>query len=102
MTLKALADVVKCQGASLRELEREMPFKCSKIDLTSALASKANVDDLRGGINSIHNLSVSGLPAVNQGVNHPTNEDFSNLLEEKVNKKELHYMLCNKVSIEEF
>ena len=45
LTLKALTDVVRCQGASLRELEREMPFKCNKNDLNTVLAQKA--DDLR-------------------------------------------------------
>jgi len=37
LTLKAICDVVRCQGIAIRELERTMPTKCSKTELNNAL-----------------------------------------------------------------
>ena len=46
MTFKALCDVVRSQGISLREMERSVPQRCSKAELSAGLSVKANVSDV--------------------------------------------------------
>ena len=42
LTFKALAEVVKAQGNSIRELERQMPSRVTKVEFHSGLAQKAD------------------------------------------------------------
>ena len=46
LTFKALSDVVKAQGETLKELERQMPQKTSKSEMQAALSTKASLTDM--------------------------------------------------------
>ena len=53
ITFKALSDVVTAQANSIRELERQLPYKASKQELTSALTLKVNSTDISRTITEI-------------------------------------------------
>ena len=46
LTFKALSDVIKSQGSSIAELEREMGSKASKSEMSSGLSQKVNISDM--------------------------------------------------------
>lgn len=91
LTFKALSDVVKAQGATIRELERQMPTKASKAELNSGLAIKANISDVT--------RQVSDLMASYEG--NIRIQEIRDLLEDKVSRNDLQYLLSYKVSVDE-
>merc|ERR1712185_635942 len=47
LTFKALHDVVKAQGETLKNVEKTLGHKVSKPDLTTSLSEKVNINELR-------------------------------------------------------
>jgi len=88
LTFKALADVVKAQGQTIKDLERQMPQKATRSDLTAALAAKANAQDL--------STTVSQLEARLDILS-----DFERELQEKASRTELQTALKSKASLDD-
>ena len=84
LTLKAMCDVVKSQGAALRELERTVPQLVSRSEFDEVSNAKADVTDVQNAINELESQISEIQPS-----------------EDRVNKTELQYLLSNKVSIQE-
>ena len=82
LTLKAMCDVVKSQGAALRELERTVPQLVSRSEFDEVFNAKADVTDVQNAINELESQISEIQPS-----------------EDRVNKTELQYLLSNKVSI---
>jgi hypothetical protein len=79
ITFKALTDVVTAQGNSIRELERQLPYKANKQELNSSLSTKANASDL--------SIALT---------------EFTSKIERKVNYDEIRTLLDDKVNRDEF
>ncbi|CAG9313179.1 unnamed protein product [Blepharisma stoltei] len=91
LTFKALSDVVKSQGGSIKDLELQMPSKASKAELNSGLAMKANISDISRTFSELRSSLDS----------KATIDDVYPLVEDKVSRSDLQYLLGNKVSYEE-
>ena len=46
LTFKALSDVIKSQGMSISELEREIGNKVNKVEINTVLNQKVNISDV--------------------------------------------------------
>jgi hypothetical protein len=88
LTFKALADVVKAQGQAIKDLERQMPQKATRADLSAAVSTKANAQDL--------STTVSQLEARLDILS-----DFERELQEKASRTELQAALKTKASLED-
>jgi hypothetical protein len=88
LTFKALSDVVRAQGASLRELERQMPNKLSKSEFNSGMAIKANASDISRTVQEVFVSLESKLHL----------EDLETLLADKVSRSEVQYLISSKAS----
>jgi flagellar motor switch protein FliM len=62
LTFKALSEVVKNQGNTLREIDRQLAAKVTAMEMTSGLNSKADeiigLFELYGGKENIHSTGV--------------------------------------------
>ena len=78
LTFKALVEIVKNQGSSIRELERQLPTRITCPELQSAFSQKAdyaevlaNISDLRTHLDShgqslkFNQHSIQKIPRVN-------------------------------------
>ncbi|CAD8114060.1 unnamed protein product [Paramecium primaurelia] len=91
LTFKALTDVVKSQGESIREIEKQLSTRASKNELHSGLALKANINDISRTIAEIAaNLDTK-----------ITYEDSQVLLKDYVLKADMQYLLSNKIDVDE-
>ncbi|CAG9326047.1 unnamed protein product [Blepharisma stoltei] len=91
LTVKALTDVVKAQGSAIKDIERQLPQKASKAELSMSLAQKANLQDTSQVISELQ-----------ESLNEKLNSfEIRALVEEKVSKSELQYLLGSKISVEE-
>ena len=90
-TIKSLTDVVKAQGIAIKELEKQVNSKASKIEMINGLGSKANINDVMRTFNEVA-ASIDSRPTV---------EEVNYLLDEKVNKADLIYSLNSKPSFED-
>ncbi|CAG9325041.1 unnamed protein product [Blepharisma stoltei] len=91
LTFKALSDIVKSQGSSLREIDVQFPTKASKAELNSGLSVKVNISDFT---RSISELRTSLENKVNI-------DDVYTLVEDKISRNDAQYLLSSKVSYEE-
>lgn len=91
LSLKALTDVVRGQGALLKEVERQVNSKVAKAEFASALSQKASLSEVSQGI---HELSNSLQDKVGLA-------DIQSMLEDKISRSELQYITSSKVSVEE-
>jgi hypothetical protein len=82
---------LRSQGLAIRELERVLPTKCNKSELNAGLSLKANVTDVSRMIAEI-SASID---------NKLTFDDVAPLLEERILKSDMQFLLSNKVSLEE-
>lgn len=78
-TIKALCEVVRSQGVSIRELEKQIVTKASKSELNSGLNIKANVADVMRTFSEVASSIES----------RPTMEEIHSFLDEKVSKNDL-------------
>ena len=53
LSIKAITDVVRLQGESLKDLEKTFSSRASKSELNTGLSLKANVQDVSRTINEI-------------------------------------------------
>ena len=91
LTFKALSDVVKTQGAAIKELEMQLPSRATKSELNSALAVKANISEVSRSLTDMRSTLES-----------KTNmNDIYTLLEDKVSRADLQYLIGNKVSYQD-
>lgn len=90
LTFKALSDVVRAQGASLRELERQITLKVSKTELNSGLAVKANASDITRTVKEVFSSLESKLNL----------DDLQALVGDKVSRSEVQYLLSSKAPLE--
>ena len=91
LTFKALFDVVKVQGETIRDLERIIPTKASKAELNSGLSQKANVSDVSRTVAEVASTIES----------RASLEDVQSLVEDKVSRSDLQYAISGKVGVEE-
>ena len=78
-TIKALCEVVRSQGVSIRELEKQIIAKASKSELNSGMNIKANVADVMRTFSEVASSIES----------KPTIEEIHGYLDEKVSKNDL-------------
>ena len=91
LTFKALSDVVKSQGATIKELELQLPTKASKSEVSSCISIKSSFNELSRSISELKS-SVEGKMSV---------DDVYSIVEEKVSRADLQYLLGGKASYEE-
>ena len=91
LTFKALSDVVKSQGASLKEIEAQLPGKALKSEMSQCLLMKNNYTELT--------RSLSELTALVEG--KMNTDDVYSIVEDKVSRNDLQYLLGAKASYEE-
>lgn len=92
LTFKALSDIVKSQGRTLKDLELEIPTKASKLEMAQCMSLKSSYNETLRSINEIKSALE----------NKVSNDDISALLQDKVNKSDLVYLLQNKTDYNEF
>ena len=90
-TIKCLCEVVRAQGNSIREMEKQLLQRVNKNELVNGLNQKANVTDVK---RSFSELSVSI-------ESKPSFEQIHSTLDEKVSKAELQYFLSSKPNLED-
>lgn len=91
LTFKALSDVVKCQGETLKELELQIPTKAPKSDISACLAVKSSYNETLRTITEVKNSIESKLSI----------DEAYSMLDEKVSKSELQYLLGSKANYDE-
>jgi hypothetical protein len=91
LTFKAMSDVLKAQGAAIRDLERQMPLKSSKAELQSALSQKASLTDLSEQAAELAAMVESRGPLL----------DLQAQIEQKVSRSDLSYLLGTRPTVEE-
>ena len=91
LTFKALSDVVKSQGATIKELELQLPTKASKSEISSCISIKSSFSELSRSISELKS-SVEGKMNI---------DDVYSIVEEKVSRADLQYLLGGKASYEE-
>lgn len=91
LTFKAMADVLKAQGAAIRDLERQIPLKSSKAELQSALSQKASLTDLSEQAAELAAMVESRGPLL----------DLQAQVEQKVSRSDLAYLLGSRPTVEE-
>ena len=91
LTFKALSDVVKSQGASLKEIEVNLPGKASKAEISQCLLMKNTYNDV---IRNIAELKTSIESKM-------STDDVYSIVEEKISRSDLQYLLGTKASYEE-
>lgn len=92
ITFKALTDVVTAQGNSIRELERQLPYKASKTELNTGLSLKANQSDLGHVVSDITSKLERKI----------SYEEIRSLLDDKVNRDEFSRTVSGLTPIESF
>ncbi len=85
-TIRSLYEVVRIQGNSIKDFEKQLSNKASKNELNSGLNIKANVADVMRTFSEV----ASSIET------RPTIEEVNALLEEKVCKNDLHVILFFK------
>ena len=91
LTFKALSDVVKSQGSTLKEIELQLPSKASKADITQCMALKSSYSE-----------AVRSLAEVRNALENKAGiDDIYSIAEEKVSKNDLQYLIDNKVNYED-
>ncbi|CAI2385185.1 unnamed protein product [Moneuplotes crassus] len=91
MTLKALCEVIRDQGMSIKFLEKTLATKANKAEINSALDTKANISDVSNAITEV----------ASQLEYKASLEEVNAMVHDKMGKSELQYLLTNKVSIDE-
>lgn len=79
VTFKALNDVVKAQGNSIKELEKQIINKASKNELNSGLNIKANVADVMRTFSEVASSIESKVSM----------DEVQSYLDEKISKADL-------------
>ena len=87
LTFKALSDVVRAQGSSIREMERQLQLNISRSEFNQVMSSKANVSDL----NDVQTLVES----------RNTYIEIQSQLDEKVSLSEVHRLISSRPSTDE-
>jgi len=91
LTFKALFHTMREQSNKMKELEENLNTKASKVELSSGLMSKANVEDVKQTIEEVAtNIQSRALI-----------EDVKILMEERVSRSEFQYTLKDRVSLGE-
>ena len=90
-SIKSLTEIVKVQGQAIHELEKQISTKSTKIELINGLGSKANINDVMRTFNEVA-ASIE---------NRPTIDEVQGLVDEKVSKADVNFLINNKASIEE-
>jgi DNA-binding IscR family transcriptional regulator len=106
LTFKALTDVVKAQGETLRELERQMPTRASKAELNSGLSLKASISDITRTIAEVASsletkLSFDDCQSILKD-NYISKSDFQYLMSNKASIDEVRNLMDSKISASEF
>mmetsp|Transcript_28599 Transcript_28599/g.50853 ORF Transcript_28599/g.50853 Transcript_28599/m.50853 type:complete len:756 (+) Transcript_28599:1026-3293(+) len=91
MSVKALTEVVRVQGATLKELERQVNSKVSKTEFAGAISQKANLVECNQSIHELSNALQDKVGLL----------DLQSMLEDKITRNELQYIVSSKVSVEE-
>lgn len=91
LSFKALTDVVRVHGESLRELERQVASKASKAEVNSGLSLKANTTDVSGTISEII-ASLEGKISL---------DDCQTILRDYVLRSDFQYIVSNKASLDD-
>lgn len=91
LTFKAILDILKSQGDSLKQLELDLPTKASKSELSQVLVLKSSQNDLFRNLSEVKKSLECKI----------SNEEFYLALDEKANKKEVAYQLSSKASYDE-
>ena len=91
LTFKALSDVVKSQGATIKELEVQLPGKASKSEISQCITMKNSYNEIA--------RTLSDLKASIE--NKMNLDDVYSIVEEKVSRSDLQYLLGTKASYEE-
>ncbi len=87
MTFKALCEVVRTQGITIKELEKTVSSKASKTELNSGLNIKANIADVMKTFSEV----ASNIET------RPTLEEIHSYLDEKVSKTDIQvYIYVNQ------
>jgi hypothetical protein len=91
LTFKALSDVVKSQGATIKELELQLPTKASKCEISSCLSMKTSFNEVSRSISELKSSVESKMNI----------DDVYSIVEEKVSRADLQFLLGSKASYEE-
>eukprot|EP00742_Colponemidia_sp_Colp-10_P010428 GILJ01011451.1.p1 GENE.GILJ01011451.1~~GILJ01011451.1.p1 ORF type:complete len:694 (+),score=153.66 GILJ01011451.1:27-2084(+) len=91
LTFKALYDVVKAQGEAIRQLEKQVDTKASKMELHSLLDTKVNTVQFTQMVNEIQFI-LSSKPSI---------DDLHNATEDKVKRSDMQTALAAKASSDE-
>ena len=91
LTFKALSDVVKSQGTTVKELELQIPSKASKADIAQCMALRSSYTETVRSLAEIKSLLES----------RASIDDVYSITDEKASKSEMQYMIAGKVSYEE-
>ena len=92
LSIRALADLAKSQGHSLKEVQFYQSDYALKSEVASNLALKANLSDLSRAISETR-ASLD---------NKVSYEEVRSVLEDRVSKSDMLHLLQGKVSVEEF
>ena len=91
LTFKAVLDILKSQGETLKQLELDLPTKASKSELSSLHVLKSAQNDMFRNLNDVKQSLECKI----------STEEFYSMLDEKVSKKELAYQLSSKAGYDE-
>lgn len=91
LTFKALSDVVKSQGNTVKELELQLPSKAPKSDIAQCLSLKSSYSETIRSLSEVKSILDT----------KATIDDIYSITEEKVSISEFQYQISKKISFEE-
>lgn len=91
LSIKALADVSRVQAAALKDMERQLNSKASKVEFASALSQKASLADFSQRTQELTSSLQSKVGLM----------DIQAMLEDKVSRSEHQYLTKSNASVEE-
>lgn len=86
LTLKALTDVVRVQGASIKEINNTLPTRASKSELSTGLSLKANLQDVSRTFSEVSNALDTRI----------TLSEMNDLIKDYISKEEFQDALVVK------
>ena len=90
-TFTSLTEVVKAQGKSLRDLERQLSLKLNKSEFHAALSHKADYTQVSEQLAELRNVAESRSSLI----------DMQSRIDEKVSQTELRHLLSSKATVQD-
>lgn len=94
LSFKALADIIKAQGSSLRELEKSLPLKISKTEALAEIEKKPDICRVLEHFNDFKKEIKNSVSELNSKVSEKVSlNDLHLFFKEKISKQDFEYSL---------